>query len=316
MTSQLVMPMLDESRKQKTLADSFTISGKGTFTGLPCQMQLHPAPANTGITIITDGVTIPCNYEFLLKEQVHTTSFTREGLIVRSLEHLLSSLYLHQIDNCIIETVIGNEVPNNTGGSAIEYAEAIAESGYEELGEPVRAWQIVADGTFRWEDSVVRVEPPFQMNPELSVDITVDFPLPIGVQQAQWCDTPRNDANSPDGRKYVRARSFLRRDLDYVWPDGRNHWTVLHDSILGLPKKVEDLKQVAFNMGSWVVEPYFPDEPVWHKMMDCVGDLSLIGGRLYGKVTISRPGHAFNHRVLPWLLGKYRPEIPITARLD
>jgi UDP-3-O-[3-hydroxymyristoyl] N-acetylglucosamine deacetylase len=314
MDAALVVVSADESEEQRTLADVVNLTGTGTFTGLPCEMRLHPAPADTGIVVVTDGTEIPCTFEYLMREEAHTTSIGKDGLVVRSLEHLLSTLYFYHIDNCLIETLVGNEVPNSTGGSAFEYSEAIAAAGYRKLGQPVREWRIVRPDAFSWFDSTITVEPLLEGEVGLSVDVTIQFPLPIGIQRAQWC-TPE-ESGSGDPSKFARARSFLRRDLDYVWPDGRNHWTTLHDSIRGLPERLEDLKQVAYKAGEWFVPPTFPDEPAWHKLMDSLGDFSLIGGRLQGRLKIFRPGHAFNHRALQWLLGTYDPEMPITARLD
>jgi UDP-3-O-acyl-N-acetylglucosamine deacetylase len=232
-------------------------------------------------------------------------------MCVRAIEHLMSALYLHRVDNCVIEVIKGSEIPNRRGGSCLEYSEAIVSVGIAEQHLASEVCAVAASDDFTWEDSRASALPG---GADLMLAVEISFPSPIGRQSVVWnSDLASSDHNFA---KYTRARSFFRRDLSYTWPDGRNHWETVHDTFRGLPATAEDLTLLAFDRGTWLTEPEYDDEPAWHKLMDLVGDIGLLGARLAGRITVTRPGHAFNHRLLHWLAGTYRPDMPVTARLD
>ena len=301
---------------ETTLGNSIEFHGTGLFTNEECRIRLHPAKPRSGIVLRHRGTIIPCTADYLVKETVHTTALGVGGIRFRAIEHLLSALYFCNVINCVIETVSGDELPGDGSGACKEYVEQIRRVGIEDQDLPISGLVVLSDGKFSWGNSVASIAPSLTNDkfPLLKLDVSISFPEPIGEESVDWCSDAASLEYHPE--QYTEARGFLRRDLSYMWPNGLDHWTYLHDSIRGLPADKSDLKLMAFEDGRWLVAPRVHNEPAWHKLMDFVGDLALLGTRLCGQITVRKPGHAYNHRLLHWLKGSYDKNMPVTARLD
>jgi UDP-3-O-[3-hydroxymyristoyl] N-acetylglucosamine deacetylase len=227
----------------------------------------------------------------------------------------LAALYFCGVTNCLIEILNGIEIPNDGSGACGQYVTKILQTGLEKQDAPLWSLSPVSRDRFSWDDSSATVEPRADDDSAgLTVNVIISFAFPIGRQLAVW--SSRAGEVPDDGAKFVEARTFLRRDLSYTWPNGVDHWNYLHDSIRGLPASKVELRLMAFDDGEWIVAPRYECEAAWHKLVDLVGDLSLIGGRLVGSIAVYKPGHAYNHRLVRWLQGTYRDAMPISARLD
>ena len=299
----------------RTIASEVDLEGLGPFSGERCRVRLHPNTEGTGILAQHAGSRIPCTIASLATESNHSTSLAASSVRLRAVEHLLSALSFCGVNNCIIEPLEGSEIPNQSGGSCLEYVNAITCVGFIELAERSSVAVIHHPARFSWDSSSAIVSPPPRDDwLYLEITVTISFPAPIGDQTVRWSSDPQSPDHHSD--RYVQARSFLRRNLSYKWPDGRDHWTTLHDTIRSLPAEVSQLKHLAFDHDEWVNGPSYKDEPAWHKLMDLAGDITLLGTPLVGRVQVTRPGHAFNHRFIHWLHGSYQPDMPVTARLD
>src|SRR5207244_7012088 len=114
---------------QRTLQRSISCRGRGLHTGCEVQLTLRPAPPNTGIRFCrTDlsGFEIPATIEYVARVS-YATTLMRLGVMVATVEHLLSALAGYQIDNCIAE-LDSLEVPI-LDGSSIEFVGLIEEAG-------------------------------------------------------------------------------------------------------------------------------------------------------------------------------------------
>jgi UDP-3-O-acyl-N-acetylglucosamine deacetylase len=312
-TQLLVRQYLQQA--EMTLSDTVTFSGKGLFSGDECRLLLHPAEAGTGIEALFGNIAVPCTVGSILEEGSHTTTIGSHGVELRSVEHLLAALYFCGISNCIIEVAKGNEVPNDGSGACSEYVSEILRVGAVKQYSHTLGLSPASRRWFRWNGSTAVVEPktPGDVSGTFQVQVFISFAPPVGRQAVGWRS---GIGEMNDYFKFTEARSFLRRPLNYMWPEGVDHWTYLHDSIRGLPISKSELRLMAFEDNDWLIPPRYEYEAAWHKLVDLVGDLSLIGGRFCGKLKVWKPGHAFNHRLVHWLIGGYRSEMPITARLD
>jgi len=301
--------------RERTIAGPADIRGFGPFSGAECFVRLLPSPKGSGIVVRRHNIDIPCTLDYLAPDSVHSTSIASKGISFRAVEHLLSALYVCGVNNCVIESIQGPELPGEGSGACLFYAEVINAKGIVDLGIGEPADEVERQGSFSWNSSHAAVAPPSDPTiPCLELIVDIDFPDPIGQQTVMWSDNPQSPNYLP--HSFMGARSFIRRDLTFRWPDGRDHWTVVKERIVGLPSKVSELKLMAFANGDWVVPPQFGNEPAWHKLVDLAADLTLIGRRLVGQLRVTRPGHAFNHRLAHWLCGSYESSMPITARLD
>ena len=132
-----------ETIKQKTLKNSFSLSGKGLHTGLDLTVTFNPAPENTGYRIQRIDLEGQPVIEAIAEKVADTqrgTVLAQGDVRVSTVEHALASLYALGIDNCLIQ-VDGPEFPI-LDGSAIMYVEKICEVGIEEQAA-TKEWFVI-----------------------------------------------------------------------------------------------------------------------------------------------------------------------------
>jgi hypothetical protein len=97
------------------------------------------------------------------------------------------------------------------------------------------------------------------------------------------------------------ASTFLRNEVSKVWPDGRTHWQVARDDSPLLPTDPAKSPILCYDKGQWIVGPLTPDEPARHKVLDLIGDISLLGSRIWGQLFVHYPGHKFNCQMIKYV---------------
>ena len=119
---------------QRTLNSSFELKGKGLHTGLEIHIKFHPAEANYGIRIkrvdLEGQPDIPALADYVTSTN-RGTILKRGEMQVGTIEHAMSALFAHEVDNCLIE-VDAPEFPI-LDGSAGPFYRAIAKAGVKEL---------------------------------------------------------------------------------------------------------------------------------------------------------------------------------------
>ena len=124
-------------QKQKTLAKSFSLEGKGLHTGLDIHITFNPAPENHGYKIkridLEDTPVIDALAENVAGTQ-RGTVISKNGIQISTIEHAMAALYAFEIDNCLIE-VDAPEFPI-LDGSSIHFTQGILESGVVEQNAP------------------------------------------------------------------------------------------------------------------------------------------------------------------------------------
>jgi UDP-3-O-[3-hydroxymyristoyl] N-acetylglucosamine deacetylase len=233
------------------------LTGIGLHSGQHTTVKIYPTAVGTGrVFVRTD---LPGSPEIpALIESVHTTTLSTELQVgeasVRTVEHLLASLTALGVDNARIE-IDGAEVPLLDGSAKlwVEAIQAAGLGGVMSIGEPVTTAIWLHQG-----DQFVAAIP----SPELRFTYGIDFDLkPIGNQWFSW---------QPDQESFATAVAPART--------------------FGLAHQIEQLQQAGLIKGGslenalvcdrerWINPPLrFADEPVRHKMLDLIGDLSLLG---------------------------------------
>ena len=119
---------------QKTIARQAEIEGVGLFSGNPCNIRFCPAPEDTGIVFVrTDSlspVEIPVAPEYISQRPHRTSSLSKDGVNIETVEHVLSAVYGLGLDNLYIE-LNADEVPS-IDGSAGPYVKVLEEAGVEQ----------------------------------------------------------------------------------------------------------------------------------------------------------------------------------------
>ena len=273
-------------KQQQTLAEKVSCTGFGLHTGAPVQLTLHPACANAGIQFVrrvgAHSVEIPAR-SAAVSSTSHATSLARDGVNVATVEHLLSALYALGIDNADIE-VDGPEVPA-MDGSAAYFVFLIGSAGILRQQTPRRVLQIqraleVVEGERR-----VRVEPAS----EFRVSYAVQFDHPaIGRQELVL---PRIDRETFQS-ELARARTFgFLEEVNELWRAGLARGGSLDNTVV-----LDDERVLNAGGLRW------PDEFVRHKVVDLLGDLSLLGLQIQGHVRVERGGHSLHQRLVRKIL--------------
>ena len=267
--------------KQHTLKSSLSFSGIGLHTGKPVQMRLSPAPVGFGICFNrTDlGASLPACLEHVGQTR-RSTSLESRGVKVITPEHLLSALYGLGVDNALVD-LDAPEVPI-LDGSAKPYADAILKTGLVE--QDAERDSLVVDKPFRYEDrrsdSYVSIE-PFDGT---CFDVTIDFnSRVVGVQRACF------DLSADYAREIAPCRTFcFLQEIDLLLKFGLIKGGSLDNAlVIDEPKGYVGDKKL-----------YFDNELARHKLLDLMGDFSLLGRPFRGKVTAYKPGHKVNTQAL------------------
>lgn len=291
--------------KQQTLKGSFSLSGKGLHTGLQINISFHPAPAGTGRVIrrvdVEGTPEIPALSEFV-KGTERGTVLRKGDVQVSTIEHGLSALYALGVDNCYID-VDAPEFPI-LDGSAIEYVRKIKEVGLVPQ-ELEREYYIVKQRTeVVSEDGRSRI----LLLPDHSfgVDVHISFDSPILSNQFASLDNLKKfETEIAASRTFVFVREIEQLlahnlvkggDLDnaLVIYDKEMEQSRLNDlcKLMGVePKKGIELGYI--NNAPII----FPNEPARHKLLDVLGDLSLIGRPIQGRIIATCPGHKINNEM-------------------
>lgn len=290
--------------KQKTLQNSFSVSGKGLHTGLEITATFLPAPENSGYKIQRTDLPGEPIIDAVAENVVETSRGTvvANGEIrVSTIEHAMAALYCAEIDNCLIQ-VNAPELPI-LDGSALYYAEAIEQCGVVEQKAEKDYFIIKHKIEITDEESgssiVVLPDDSFSINTMISYD------SPILTNQfaslEQLSDFKSQIAAS---RTFVFVREvepLLKNNL--IKGGDLDNAIVIYDrktsqeeldrlaDLTGIPHKSVD--QLGYINNKPLV---FPNEPARHKLLDILGDIALVGRPIKGRIIATRPGHSINNK--------------------
>lgn len=291
--------------RQHCLNDSFTLQGKGLHTGLNVTIKFNPAPENFGLKIKRVDLEGQPIIEALAENVGNTqrgTVLIKNDVVVSTVEHALSALYALRVDNCLIE-VDAPEFPI-LDGSAIQYVEKILEIGLKKQTAE-RDYYIVRkkievedkktgskitllpDDNF-CINSFIEFDSQYIPNQSASLDNLHDYPKEIAP-----C---RTFVFVRDIQQLLAAGLIKGGDLDnaIVIYEKQISQQELDDlaKLLNVPTK--DASELGYLNNKQIA---FPNEPARHKLLDIIGDLSLIGKPIKGRVIATRPGHKINNEL-------------------
>ncbi len=251
-------------------------SGVGLHHGVPVRIRILPAPPSTGIIFVRtdlDGFTIPASWRYVQKVS-YATSLMRQGVLISTTEHLLSTFYSMGIDNAYIE-IDNLEVPI-LDGSGQCFVEMIQAAGIRHWRRRKRFLRIRKPVSVEGGGKRITILPSERFL--LTCDVFFPHPL-VGRQSLELEVTPENYA-----AELAPARTF---GFEYELHQMRN---------MGLIRGASLENAVCFNQDS-ILNPEglrFPDECCRHKALDLIGDLALIGKPLLGHVIAEKAGHAMH----------------------
>lgn len=291
------------SEKQRTIQKPTSLKGTGLHTGAGVTLTLNPAPVNSGFSFKrTDLENTP-----VIRALADNVVFTERGTVleenevrVSTIEHCLAALRGMGIDNCLIE-VDGPEAPI-LDGSAHHFVQAIKKAGIEEQDADrnyfvVKEKMVVEDP--ETGSSIVAIPDDGQIYQAM---ISFNNSLLLSNQYANMESMEQFEAEISNCRTFV----FLH-ELEPLLNNNLIKGGDLHNAIIIIDKEVpqEELDRLAtlFNKPSVEVKPigilnnldlHHSNEPARHKLLDVIGDLTLAGMPIKGRIIASKPGHKIN----------------------
>ena len=285
--------------KQHTIKESFTLSSVGLHTGLFVTATFHPAPENTGVCLRrVDLPGQPCHQALAdyVSGTERGTVLERGKWKISTVEHALSALYALGVDNCIID-VDAPEMPI-LDGSASMFVSEIQRVGLEEQNAEQEVYVVKEPIEYISEHGhSMRIEPC----DHYEVNVTISFQSNILREQhaslTNLKDYPQ-DISSARTFCFVREIEPLLRVGLIKGGDLKNALVIYEQELSqsGMDYFCDKLGQPhldATKLG-YLSPLNYPNEPARHKLLDVIGDVSLLGLRLQGKVIAYKPGHTFN----------------------
>lgn len=296
---------------QNTINKEFRLTGPGLHTGRTVTVTVKPAPDNFGIAFRrTDRTNIVTQPAFANKvgETSRGTTLGSGRHTIATIEHLMSALHGMNVDNALIE-LDGGEVPI-LDGSARPWLLQLVRVGVRQQQSARKTFNLNEPLHFEFEPtgSVFDAEPC----DHFAVDCEIDFPKSvIGRQHAEMNNLSEYAASIAPCRTFV----FLHEiepllHLNLIKGGSLDNALVFVNKEL-TPKQLKRLaktfnKDVSnFKVHDGVLnttDPYFPNEPARHKLLDFVGDIRLIGTTINAKFKIYKPGHKANNAFARYLM--------------
>jgi UDP-3-O-[3-hydroxymyristoyl] N-acetylglucosamine deacetylase len=282
-------------RNQKTLAQPVSLSGIGLHSGKRVTLTLKPARANSGIRFqrsdLPGSLEIPANVRNVHSTTLATT-ISNGDVKISTVEHLMAAFWAMGIDNalCLVD---GEEIPI-LDGSALPFAQAIKKAGVKELRSPRRFLVALKTIELRSGDKWAILKP----SREFKISYTIDFPHPVIGRQAFEFNSETDFM-----KEIAPCRTFgFMKDVERMQAMGLALGGSLQNAVV-----LDDVK--ALNPDGL----RFKDEFVRHKVLDAIGDFSLIGYPILADIELHRAGHELQTKLVHALLeqpGAYAIYVP------
>lgn len=271
-------------RNQKTIRQSVSISGTGLHSGKRVTLTLHPARANTGIRFVRsdlpEAIEIQANVRNVHSTTLATT-LSAGGVKISTVEHLMSALWALGIDN-VLCAVDGEELPI-LDGSALPFAQLVRKAGIKAQRSPRRFLVALKTIELRSGDKWAILRP----SREFKIKYTIDFPHPvIGKQNFEF------NSNTDFMKEIAPCRTFgFLKDVERMQAMGLALGGSLQNAVVLDEQKALNPEGLRFQ-----------DEFVRHKVLDAIGDFSLIGYPILADIELHRAGHELQTKLVQELL--------------
>lgn len=269
---------LVHTRQQRTLKQPATFSGIGLHTGETVTMHFIPAHEDTGILFqridLPGKPIIPATVDSVCANARNTT-LGKGDIRIHTVEHVLAAIKAYSIDNLIIE-IEGIEPPVGNGSSDV-FVAMIENAGIKEQKKTVPIIELQTP--IHWSEGDIHlVALPSK---EFRISYTLNYPN-TRLLKSQYYSTPITSETFK--KEIASCRTFsLYEEVSTLLDRGLIKGASLDNAVV-----IKD-DTILSKDGL-----FFPDEMVRHKILDVVGDLSLVGFEFYAHIIAIRSGHASN----------------------
>lgn len=302
--------------KQTTLNGEATFKGKGLHTGVVVTLTIKPADINFGYQFKR----VDIDEQPLIAADANRVSFTQRGTVLTSndekiristIEHLMSALRALRVDNCLIE-LDGPEVPI-LDGSAKPFVDAIRKIGIVEQNAERQYMVITHKAVYEEPEKGIRIIALPEDYFAAQVNIAFDGSRCLANQFALIESLDEYD-QVYDCRTFV----FLR-EIQMLLQAGLIKGGDLENAIVFVDEELTELqrKELAKQLGKEDVTIHksgvlnerdlkYPNEAARHKLLDLIGDLSLVGKPIKGRIIATRSGHGSNTAFARQLMKEFK----------
>ena len=268
---------------QNTLADQIEFQGIGLHSGLKVKLIVKPSKPNTGIVfkrvdIKNKDNIIKANFKNVEDPILCTKIKNGSGASVSTVEHLMAAFYGEGIDNALVE-IDSSEVPI-MDGSALDFVDAIRSVGIEEQNQPRKFIKVLKKVELKEGEKFISIEP---LNNDLIIDFELIYKNPLIRTRRKEFKLSNDDLSS-----IYSSRTFcLYEDIDNIKRMGLAKGGSLDNAIVVQGDKILNENGLRNR-----------HEFVYHKILDCLGDIMLSGNRIFGHIITSQGGHALTNKLL------------------
>jgi len=289
--------------KQQTIKNPVTLSGIGLHSGAAVHMTMKPAAVDTGICFVrTDlsgqpSIKVSPSTTVMDAKVVRCSAVEYQASRVSTIEHLMAALTGMGIDNLTIE-IDAEELPG-MDGSSLDFVKALQQAGCLEQSADKNIFIIQEPIVVANKTSTIVIVP----HDKLSISYTLDYDHPL--LRSQFFSIDLNPASFV--RDLAPSRTFcIESEVQGIRQQG-----------LG---RGSDYKTTLVMSEKGVVQNTlrFPDECARHKVLDIVGDLSLLGYPIQGAVYATKSGHALNRALVKKIDAqrqKYATQMPVPVEV-
>ncbi len=267
---------------QSTIAKKVSFSGIGIHTGRKVNIDILPSSPNSGIVfkrvdLKEKNIIIP-NFENVSDATLCTTLSNQYGVKVSTIEHLMGAFLGLGIDNAVVE-VDSQELPI-LDGSAKDFVKILKKTGLQTSDVPIKLIKINNHVEFHEENKYISID---KSNTTLEIEFEINY-------KNQLIGKQRNKVNifEDNLEDIFNSRTFcLYEDIEKLKKIGLGKGGSLDNAIVVKDNNILNKNGLRNKK-----------EFVNHKILDCMGDLYLVGYRLIGSIKCSHGGHSLTNKLL------------------
>jgi UDP-3-O-[3-hydroxymyristoyl] N-acetylglucosamine deacetylase/3-hydroxyacyl-[acyl-carrier-protein] dehydratase len=252
------------------------------FSGAEAKVRFTPADADTGIVFVRTDLDEPVKIEATVRnvaERSRRTAIKKGQISIETIEHCMAAINALEIDNIFIE-VDAPEMPGFDGSSG-EYFKALKECGFVEQSKSRKEFAVSLEVSLSEAGASIYALPCDGGSLEITYDMDYTKHTGVGRQMLSCTlSTEYFEANLAPARTFLleaEAKQFQSRGI-------------------GTHLSPRDILVISSD-GPIKNSFRFPDECVRHKIVDLIGDISLIGRRITGRIVAYKSGHSLNQQL-------------------
>jgi UDP-3-O-[3-hydroxymyristoyl] N-acetylglucosamine deacetylase len=275
---------------QRTIANPIEIVGIGLHKGVAVKLRLEPLEPNSGIVFFREDkqISIPLDVDSVTDTKMATT-ISKNDSQVSTIEHFMSAVYAYGIDN--LRVILDNNELPILDGSSISFCMLLNDAKVIEQNAPKKIMKITQKIEVKDGEKFASIEP----SDKLIFDFKIDFKHPIISEQSYRFEFTKDNYI----KNIARARTFgFLQEVQYLRSIGLALGGSLENAIVLDDKKILNPEGLRF-----------PTEFVRHKILDAIGDLSLLNMPIIGEYKAFASSHHLNHLLTKKILEEHAYEI-------